>query len=289
MAHCLLRAGHTLRVWNRSREKMTPLVEAGAQGCASPEDAVRGAPIVISSLMDDGSVRAVFADLFAKMAPGSIHLCATTISPACADWLTEQHHAHRGRYVSGPVVGRPDAAAKGALLQFLSGDADAIEEIQPLCEAFASTLLPIPGPARAANLQKLCVNFFAISLIEAMAECYTFAEKAGASGTIMAQFLENAFAHPALRSYARRLLDRNLDATGGFSMRGGLKDVQLMLGAARQADCPLDLAEIIERKMQDCIAHGLGDADWSAIQEATRSRAHVAAKWSEPSAPATNV
>jgi 3-hydroxyisobutyrate dehydrogenase-like beta-hydroxyacid dehydrogenase len=273
MAHCLLRAGHPLRVWNRSPDKMVPLERAGAVACASPASAIEGSHLVISSLMDDASVRSVFSDLFSKMAPNTIHVCVTTISPTCADWLAEQHPAHGTRYVSGPVVGRPDAAASGNLLQFLSGDATAIEEVQPVCQAFANTLVPIPGPARLANQQKLCVNFFIVSLIEVMAECLTFAEKSGASREIMTQFFERSFAHPGLKGYARRMMDRNIDGVGGFSMRGGLKDVTLMLDAANRAGCPLDLATLIQGKMQDAIARGLADADWSAIQEATRARA----------------
>jgi 3-hydroxyisobutyrate dehydrogenase-like beta-hydroxyacid dehydrogenase len=273
MAHCLLRAGHPLRVWNRSPDKMVPLERAGAVACTSPTEAVEGAGLVISSLMDDASVRAVFGDLFTKMAPNAIHLCVTTISPNCADWLAEQHPAHGTRYVSGPVVGRPDAAASGNLLQFLSGDASAIEQAQPVCKAFAAMLVPIPGPASVANKQKLCVNFFIVSLIEVMAECLTFAEKSGASREIMTQYFERSFAHPGLKGYARRMMDRSIDGAGGFSMRGGLKDVSLMLDAANRAECPLDLAVLIQRKMQDAIAGGMADADWSAIQEVTRARA----------------
>jgi 3-hydroxyisobutyrate dehydrogenase-like beta-hydroxyacid dehydrogenase len=279
MAQCLVRASYPLRVWNRSAEKMDALVEAGATGCASPADAVAGATLVISSLMDDASVRAIFnEDLLTKMAPNAIHVCTTTISPGCAEWLFAEHRAHGTRYVSGPVVGRPDAAVRGALLQFLSGDASAIEEARPVCKAFAPTQMTIPGPAGIANSQKLCVNFFVISLIEAMAECYTLAEKAGASPAILAEFFENALAHPAFKNYVRRLLNRDTAGAGGFSMRGGLKDVRLMLGAAKSADCPLDLAQVIEGKMVECITRGLGDADWSAIQEATRARAHLDAK-----------
>jgi 3-hydroxyisobutyrate dehydrogenase-like beta-hydroxyacid dehydrogenase len=285
MAHCLLRAGYPLRIWNRSPEKMAPLEQAGATACASPDEAVQDAQVVITSLMDDASVRAICEGprgLFTKMLPNAIHLCAATISPTCADWLAEQHRAHGTRYVSGPVVGRPDAAAKGELLQFLSGDASAIEEVQPVCKAFASTLLPIAGPASAANSQKLCVNFFVISLIEAMAECYTFAEKTGASANIMAQFFERFITHPGLKSYAGRLLAGDISGAGGFSMRGGLKDVRLMLDAAEHAGCPLDLAQMIEGKMEECVARGLGDADWSAIQEVTRTRAGLAAKSGAP-------
>lgn len=276
IAHCLLKTGHSLHVWNRTLEKTASLVSAGAVASATPIAAIEGVPLVISSLMDDASVRAVFDGpdgVIANMAPNAIHLCATTISPTCADWLAKTHRAHGSRYVSGPVVGRPDAAAAGTLTEFLAGDASAVEELKPVCSAFANNVMPIPGPASVANRQKLCVNFFIIAQIEAMAECLTFAEKTGASPEIMAGFFDKAYALPGLKGYAKRLLEHSIDGTGGFSMRGGLKDVNLMLDAAKAADCPLDLATIIQGKMQECIAHGLKDADWSAIQQVTRTRA----------------
>jgi 3-hydroxyisobutyrate dehydrogenase-like beta-hydroxyacid dehydrogenase len=231
--------------------------------------------------MDDNSIRSVFDGpdgVIAKMIPDAIHLCVTTISPTCADWLAGQHSAHNSRYVSGPVVGRPDAAAQGALLQFLAGDSSAVEEVQPVCKAFATTLVPIAGPASLANNQKLCVNFFIVSLIEVMAECLTFAEKTGASPEVMTQFFERSFAHPGLKGYARRLMDQNIDGTGGFSLRGGLKDVGLMLDAANRVACPLDIATVIKSKMLEGVERGLSDADWSAIQEVTRARARLPVK-----------
>jgi 3-hydroxyisobutyrate dehydrogenase-like beta-hydroxyacid dehydrogenase len=281
MAHRLLLASHPLRVWNRSADKMAPFVAAGASAHPSPAAAAQDAELVFSSLMDDNSLRAVFDGpdgVIVKMLPNAIHLCLTTISPTCADWLAERHRAQGSRYVSGPVVGRPDAAAQGTLLEFLAGDSSAIEEVQSVCKAFASTLIPMAGPASIANSQKLCVNFFIISLIEAMAECLTFAEKSGASPEIMTQFFERCFAHPGLKGYAHRLKEQNIDGTGGFSLRGGLKDVRLMLDAANRVACPLDLANVIQGKMLECMERGLGAADWSAILEATRARAGLALK-----------
>lgn len=282
MAHRLIQAGRSLRVWNRSPKKAEAFTNAGAIACSSPSSAIDGAEVVISSLMDDASIREVFGapgegkSVIAKMVPGAIHLCTTTISPGCADWLADEHQKHGSRYVSGPVLGRPDAAASGTLLEFLAGDGSAIEELKPVCEAFANTLVPMSGPASVANYQKLCANLFIISLVEVMAECYTFAEKSGASPEIAAQIFDRSFAHPGLKAYARRLLERNTDGSGGFSMRGGLKDVRLMLDAANQVGCPLDLAQLIEGKMAECVEHGFADADWSAVQQVTRARAGLA-------------
>ncbi|MGA2649772.1 MAG: NAD(P)-dependent oxidoreductase [Terracidiphilus sp.] len=279
MAHCLLRTGHSLRVWNRSPEKMVPFSEAGAIASRAPAEAVAGVSLVISSLMDDASIRSVFSGadgVFAHMVPNAIHLCTTTISPSCADWLAAEHSAHGTRYVSGPVLGRPDAAASGTLLQLLAGDPSAIEEVHTACRAFANLLIPMPGPASVANHQKLCFNFFIVSLVEVFGECYIFAEKTGASPEIMAQFFQRVFAHPGLQGYARRMKERDTRGEGGFSMRGGLKDVRLMLDDAGTVGCPLEIAQLVEEKMQACIVQGLAGEDWSAIQRVTRTRAGLA-------------
>jgi len=279
MAHCLLRAGHSLRVWNRSAEKMAAFEAAGAVGCVTPAEAIEGTELAMSCLMDDASIRAVFGGpegLIAAMGPKQIHLCVTTISPVCAEWLAGEHAAHGSRYVSGPVLGRPDAAAEGNLLQFLAGDASAIEEIGPVCKAFAPMAVPMTGPASVANSQKLCANLFIAGLLEIMAECYTFAEKSGASREIAAQIFERSFAHPGLKGYARRMAERQIDGAGGFSLRGGLKDVRLMLDAATAVGCPLDVAAVVEGKLAEGLDRGLADADWSAVQEVTRARAGLA-------------
>jgi 3-hydroxyisobutyrate dehydrogenase-like beta-hydroxyacid dehydrogenase len=281
MARCLLRAGHSLRVWNRRSDKMAPLAGEGAVACGSPAEAIESADLVISCLMDDASVHAVFdgADgLIAKMKSKQIHLCVTTVSPVCGDWLAEAHAAGGSRYVSGPVLGRPDAAAEGSLLQFLAGDASAIEEIGPVCKAFAPVGIPMAGPASVANSQKLCANLFIASLIEMMAECYTFAEKSGASREIMGQIFERSLALPGLKGYARRMKEREFEGEGGFSTRGGLKDVRLMLDAGKRVGCPLDIATVLEGKLTECLDRGLADSDWSAVQEVTRARAGLAAK-----------
>ncbi len=281
MAERLLAAGHSLRVWNRSAGKMEAFAVKGAAACATAAEAAQGVPLVVSSLMDDASVRGVFGGedgVIARMAPNAIHVCTTTISPQCADWLAAEHAARGSRYVSGPVLGRPDAAAAGTLMQLLAGDASAIEEVQPVCRAFAASFVPMDGPASVANSQKLCLNLFIVSLVEVFAECYTFAEKTGASAEIMAQFFERAFAHPGMRGYARRMKDRVTEGEGGFSLRGGLKDVRLMLDSAGRVGCPLEIAQVVEAKMREGMALGLADEDWSAMQQVTRARAGLPAK-----------
>ena len=276
IASRLLAAGHPLVVWNRTPAKAEPLVRAGAQLAETPEAAVAESEIVMTSLMDDASMRNMFdpsGKVFAAVRPGATHLCVTTISAHCAEWLESTHKERGIFYVSGPVLGRPDAAKAGKLVEFLSGNLEAIERVEPICRAFAERLIQIPGPVSAANKQKLCVNFFLATLIESMSEVFTLADKLGASRLIMAQVFDQTFATPAVKQYAARLFQRNTDGREGFAMTAGAKDVGLILDAAHEAHCPIELAEIIQAKMRDALEQGMSNADWSAIQEISRQRA----------------
>jgi|SRR5271165_716603 len=276
IASRILAAGHPMMVWNRSPAKAEPLVRLGAELAKAPEAAVAECDIVVTSLMDDASIRNMFdtsGAVFAALRPGATHLGVTTISPGCAEWLESTHKERGAFYVSGPVLGRPDAAKAGKLVEFLSGNREAIERAEPICRAFAERLVLIPGPVGTANKQKLCANFYLIAFIEAMSEVFTLADKLGASRQIMAEIFDQTFAHPGLKQYAARLFQRNTDGNEGFAMTAGAKDVGLILDAAHEAGCPLELAEIIQAKMRQALERGMANMDWSAIQEISRQRA----------------
>src|SRR5271166_4201413 len=139
IASCIRKAGYDLMVWNRTAAKADPLMAAGARRAATPREAVSEADIVITSLMDDRSVVETLAGeggFLVAMKPGAVHLCVATISPACAEELARLHRDHGTRYVSGPVIGRPDAAAAGQLATYLGGDADAVASVKPICASY---------------------------------------------------------------------------------------------------------------------------------------------------------
>lgn len=274
IAGCVLKAGFDLTVWNRTAAKMDPLVAAGAKPAASAKEAVTGADVVITSLMDDKSIvdKLQEADgILAGLKPGAVHVCVTTISPACAEQLTELHRKHGSHYVSGPVVGRPDAAASGQLISFLAGDAQAISTATPVCKAYSKQVTAISERPAIANSMKLCINYNIISIIEMIGETYVLAEKCGVPLEPMRDFYQQAlFAHPALKMYAEKLRSRDFGGRGGFVMKGGLKDVTLMLSTAAAVGAKLEIGEIAQRKLQTGVDTGMEETDWSAIYEITR-------------------
>jgi len=277
MARNLQQAGFDLTVWNRTQTKMRPLLESGASGAASVAEAARGADLVITSLMDDASVEQVLCGdgkMLAAMRQGAIHLCVTTISPRFAAELEKLHESHGTRYVSGPVVGRPDAAEAGALVTFLAGEADAVEAIVPVCEAYCEKVIPLAGKPQAANVMKLALNYVAIASIEAMSEAYAMVEANGMDTGLLSKMLATqVYAHPALQMYAQKIARREFLGEAGFAMTGGLKDVRMMIEAAKLKGVDLDIAKAVEGKMMEAVNRGMGGQDWSAIYEITRARA----------------
>lgn len=273
MAGRILKSGYDLTVWNRTASKADLLVASGARRAASARDAVTDAEIVITSLMDDQSILEMVrgeGSILGAMKPGAVHLCVTTISPNCADALAKLHRDRGTHYVSGPVIGRPDAAAAGQLVTYLGGDADAIASVKPVCESYARMVVAISERPSIANCMKLCINYAGISIIELIGETYAFAEKSGVDLMYLQQFFQMSFAHPALKMYAEKARLRDFNAEAGFAMSAGLKDVRLMLASAGETGVAFEIGQIVERKMLTAISTGLESADWSAICEVTR-------------------
>jgi 3-hydroxyisobutyrate dehydrogenase-like beta-hydroxyacid dehydrogenase len=271
IANCILRAGFDLTVYNRTREKMQPFLANGARGGADLKDAVKDADVVLTSLMDDQSVLDSLKNgILVGMKPGAIHIGLTTNSPECADEVAKLHKNAGTSYVSGPVVGRPNAAAAGELLSLLAGDKASVDKVEPVCRAYSKKVVYVGERHGAANTLKLCVNYTIISIIEVFSEAYAFADKAGANLDALKDFLEEAMGHPALKMYAGKLRARDFAGRGGFAMSGGFKDVTLMLKASSKIGVSFDIGQIIAKKMEAAIAAGMGEQDWSSIYEITR-------------------
>jgi len=275
IARNIASAGFDLTVYNRTASKMTPFIEAGATGAASPGEAAARADFVLTCLLGDDSVLETVegaTGILAGMKPGAIHIGTSTVSPQCAARLAQIHAEHGSHYVAGPVLGRPDVAAAGELVTFVAGEKDAIDRCKPVFEAYTRMARVVSDQHRLANVLKLCANYTAISTIELMGQVYAFGEKSGVETRVLEELFQTTWAHPGLKEYATRIRERDFGSEGGFAMTGGLKDVQLMLDACEAEGASLDYGTIIKSKLREGIAGGMGDKDWSGIYEVTRMR-----------------
>jgi 3-hydroxyisobutyrate dehydrogenase-like beta-hydroxyacid dehydrogenase len=273
IARNIQKAGFSLVVYNRTAEKTRPFVAAGAKAARSPREAAATADFVVTCLMDDRSVLDCVegADgILAAMRPGAIHIGTTTASPSLSTRLARLHEERGTHYLAGPVAGRPDWAESGKLLTFLGGRPDVIERCRPLLKAYtADILLTSEDPAVAASM-KLVGNFFVASLIEALGETFVFAEKRGVDPEVVANMFKGFIPNPGLQQYMDKIRTRNFTSDAGFSLEGGLKDLQLMLDAAAEVRATLPYANVIRDHCVTALAHGMGGRDWSTFTEAIR-------------------
>src|SRR5437899_341837 len=117
MARNLIRAGHQLVVYNRSRERAQALAKEGAAVADTPAMAAKQ-EIVITMLADDKAVESVVFGphgIIEGMGPGGLHISMSTISPALSQRLFAAHRDDGQKYLAAPVFGRPSAAAASKL------------------------------------------------------------------------------------------------------------------------------------------------------------------------------
>ena len=278
IARSIQRAGFTMRVYNRTAAKMQSFADEGATAAESPKDATTGADVVVTNLMDDASVldTVTGADgILAGLGPGRTHIDTTTISPRCARRLAALHAEHGSRYVAGPVVGRPDVAAKGELRTFLAGEAGTIEECRPVVDAYTSLVVNLGADPGLASSMKLSVNYMLVATVEMMGQVFAFGEKSGISPDMLNLVMGAFFGQPALQEYAQLIRGRDFGAPG-FALSGAMKDMELMMQAAGDIRAPLPFGSIVRDKLLTAAARGMEDLDWAAISEISRIQAGLA-------------
>ena len=275
MAANLVKAGHDVRVWNRSPEAARAI--AGATPVGAPRDAFRG-DAVLTMLADDAAVRAVVLDsgVLPAAPKGLVHVMMATISIALVDDLAAAHRAAGVAYVAAPVFGRPPAAAAAQLNIVAAGDPEAIARVQPLLDVLGTRTWRLGDEPRRANAAKLAGNMMLALAIEAMAEATSLTEGYGVSSADFLDIVTNTvFASPAYKSYGANIAAGSYEPAG-FKLRLGLKDVNLAIAAAAANGTVLPAADLVRDHFMAGIDQGLGEKDWSALAEVAHRRAGLA-------------
>ena len=267
MARNLLRAGHRMVVYNRSREKAEAFVAAGASVADTPCQACLGCEAVFTMLADDHSMEEiVFAEsgLLSALAEGGVHIASTTMSTALARRL-ETEHARRGQqFVSAPVFGRPEAAEAQKLLIVAGGAEPALARSQPLFDVLGRQTFIAGAEPWQANAVKLCGNFMIASLIETFGEAFATLRKANVPPQLFLEVMNTLFGSPIYANYGRMIAAEKFEPAG-FALALGLKDVRLALAAAEELTAPMPLASLLKDQFLAALAAGQAELDWSSM------------------------
>jgi 3-hydroxyisobutyrate dehydrogenase-like beta-hydroxyacid dehydrogenase len=274
MARNLLRAGHQLTVFNRSRKKAEALAGAGARVADSPAHACRGAQAVVTMLADDAAVeQVVFGDdgIAASLPSQGIHVSCSTIGVALAKRLAAEH-ARRGQgYVSATVFGRPEAAESKNLLVVAAGSEQMTERCRPLFDAIGRRTFVLVSEPWQANAVKLSGNFMIASMIAAFGEAFATLRKAGVEPQAFVEIMSALFGSPMYASYGRLIAEEQFEPAG-FALRLGLKDVSLLLEMAGGCSAPTPYANQIRDQLLAAMERGQGEMDWSSFGKVVARR-----------------
>ncbi|BBX05811.1 NAD(P)-dependent oxidoreductase [Mycolicibacterium aichiense] len=267
MAANLIKAGHDVTVYNRSRAKVDELAAVGARPAERVSDACRG-EVVLTMLAHDDAVTAVtFGDdgIIGSAGPDTVHISSSTISVALSKRLTEAHAAAGQKFVSAPVFGRPEAAAAAALFVVAAGPSDTVTAATPVFDAIGQRTFVVSEDPSAANLVKLSGNFLIGSVIESLGEAMALVDRGGVDKHQYLEILTSTlFSAPVYKTYGGLIASEQFEPAG-FAAPLGHKDIGLVLAAAEELRVPLPIASLLRDRFLRLLAAGGDHLDWSAV------------------------
>jgi len=277
----LLKAGHMLTVYNRSRARADALKPLGARVADTPGEAAAGAEVAITMLADDHALESVVLGqgltvkgtaergegkgILDSLPPNATHVSMSTISVALSRQLAAAHTEGKQHYVAAPVFGRPEAAAAAKLFIVAAGPAAQIERCRPLFDAMGQKTFIAGDDPSGANLMKLAGNFLITAVIEGMAESFALVRKSGLDVNQFHEILTSSlFNAPIYKTYGALIASEKFEPAG-FKLPLGLKDNRLLLAAAEEAAVPMPMASLVRDRFLAALAQGMAESDWSAI------------------------
>jgi 3-hydroxyisobutyrate dehydrogenase len=268
LAGFILEAGYSVMVFSRSAANRQKLVSRGAQEAASVAECARAADVVFTSLPDDATLRAVALGpqgVLDAARSGAIFADTSTVSTEVSAEIDREARRRGVAYLRIPISGNAASAQRGEVTALISGPLDAWNSVKPIVEAFSKAQVYL-GDGEQARIMKLVVNLLVVNLAQALAEGLALGRKSGLDwGLMLDTIAQSTIGSPWLT--AKTALLKRRDFTVTMTTRLILKDVDLMLAAARASDVPLPLTAATRQLMQALIGEGYGEEDYmSAVK-----------------------
>jgi len=263
----LLKAEYDVVVWNRSKEKLEPVVAAGALEASSPADLARQVDIVLMCVTDATAVEAVVfgEEGIAEVTAPKALVDFSSIHPEAARDLAARLKVANGMaWIDAPVSGGIPGAEDGTLAIMAGGDAADIEYIRfvvmNLCTRFTHM-----GPTGAGQATKLCNQIISGCTITIVAEAVAFAEKSGVDAARLTEALKGGFADSIpFQLFAPRMAAKEFEPPYGTVLTM-LKDLDTVAAIGRDIGAHLPMTSNAIAVMRDTEARGDVEVDISSI------------------------
>ena len=273
MALNILKAGHSVTVHNRTREREREVVQAGATPAASPQAAAANAEVVITCVSDTPDVEQVIlgeSGVIGGAQPGTVVVDMSTISPTATRQLAAQLAAADIAMVDAPVSGGSEGARNGTLSIMIGGAPEAVAKAWPVLEAMGKTLTHV-GDIGAGQTTKAINQIIVAGTYWSVAEGMALGMKAGLDMDKVVQAVGGGAAGSwGLTNRSGNMINNEYPL--GFRVRLHRKDLVIALEAARELGVTIPMAAYVEQIESGLMAQGYGDEDVSAIARSIRQQ-----------------
>lgn len=266
MSMNVLEAGFPLIVWNRTRSKMKPLLDAGAEGAVSPKEVAENSDIVIDVVTDSPDVEEVVlgpSGVIHGARPGCVVIDMSTISPAVTLRIAMELETKGVRMLDAPVTGGDIGAKQGTLSIMVGGDADVFQECLPVFQAMGKTITHVGGHGMG-QVVKLCNQIMVGINTLGVAEALMFASRAGVDlQKAMTATSGGSAASWQLTNNGAKLLKGDLEP--GFKVAHYLKDLRLIMESAGEMKLPLMGTGVVYQMFRSLDSMGMQDKGTQAV------------------------
>lgn len=274
MAANLLKAGFSVRVWNRTASRIDALVAAGAEAGASPADVAANSDIIITCVSDTPDVEAVVLGddgVIHGVKEGALLVDCSTISPKVTQEIAALLAEKGVHMLDAPISGGSEGAANGTLSIMVGGDAAQFARAMPAFEAMGKTITHVGGTG-AGQTVKLVNQVLVVVNCLAMSEALMLAQ----AGGVDLQKTFDAISKGAAGSWmftnrAPQIIAR--DWRPGFTVDLQQKDLRLVLDAADELGVPIPGTSLVFNFYRTLEARGLGSEGNHALIKALENLA----------------
>src|SRR5437867_3142608 len=235
MCQHLINKGYAATIYNRSRDKAQPLLDAGAAFAESPRAVAERSDVVFAIVGFPRDVREVFLGPQGALGgsrPGMVLVDMTTSEPSLAHEIYETAQKGEVASIDAPVSGGDVGARNAALSIMVGGDAAAVEAVRPLLECMGKTIVH-QGPAGAGQHTKMVNQILIATNMIGVCEALLYGYKAGLDlKTVLQSVGGGAAASWSLNNLGPRIIDRNFEP--GFFVEHFIKDMGIALDEAKR-------------------------------------------------------
>lgn len=267
MAGHLAKAGHTVRVYNRTGA-VAERWQAEFQGqvAQTPREAAVGQEFVFACVGNDDDVREVTIGeegAFSAMEKGTVFIDHTTTSADIARELDDAAGTAGFSFLDAPVSGGQAGAENGQLTVMTGGDEAAFAKAEPIIQCFSKSV-KLMGPAGAGQLTKMVNQICIAGVVQGLAEGLHFAEKAGLDGGAVIDVISKGAAQSWQMENRHETMAKG-EFEFGFAVDWMRKDLGIVLEAARRNGAQLPLTALVDQFYAEVQAMGGNRWDTSSL------------------------